>query len=151
MCVYVCVCVCVHACGTLLEMIHIPLLSPLIDSVEFVQVSENPICSRDPLLYECTTNGPAVVWIVNDNFYVFNSKEQINTKLEGDGFIFSLINITSSQYFANSTIESVLSKDNGTRITCSDGVDFIPKDVIVTGIIEIQIFLVDIAFCGLDS
>ena len=117
-------------------MCHLILMFPLVDTVDLMQISEDPICSHHPVMFNCTTNGPALAWIVNDQFYVFNKEEQINTTEEGDGFIFGFMDIKSSKFSANLTIERVLSKHNGTRITCSDGVDFEPRDVIVTGTIN---------------
>ena len=101
-----------------------------------VQNPEGSVCSTDALTYQCTTGGPAVAWTVDENIYLFNSVKQINTKMEGSGFVFSLVDIQQSNYIANSTIESVSWKDNGTRIICSDGSEYVTKVIMVTGMLN---------------
>ena len=131
-----------HLFLTFLEVCHFTLMFPLINTVDLVQISKEPVCSHQPLEFNCTTNGPALAWIVNEDYYVFNSEAQINTTKEDNGFIFGFMDIKSSKFFANLTIERVLSKHNGTRITCSDGMYFKPKDVIVAGMVKIKLILI---------
>ena len=76
-----------NMCVAFLEMCSVCIVSSLINTVHLVQIPDESVCCNNQLLYECVTGGPAGVWIVEDKHYVFNSEKQINTKLEGGGFI----------------------------------------------------------------
>ena len=116
-------------CLAFLEICCASAFSPITDAVHLTQFPEDDVCSVQQLLCVCTTGGLAVLWIVNDNIYVFNNMDQINTKVEDNGFIFSLIDIELPYYFANATVESVLLKHNDTNVTFSDDTEFVPRDI----------------------
>ena len=141
---------CVGVCFPFLEVCSTFPLSSITDTVQLTQFPEDTVCSKQQLLYNCTTGGPAIVWIVDGSSYVFNSVDQINARVEHNGFIFSLIDINLPNYFGSLTIESVLSELNGTHITCSNGDDFHTRVIIVAGMIELQIAFSGVTCCQLE-
>ena len=114
-------------------------ISPITDAVALTQSPKGAVCSKQQLVYNCTTGGPALAWIVVDKTYPFDSESQINDKYEAHGFVMKLISIQLPNYFANSMAESVLSSHNGTLIACSNGDKVKSSVVVVGGMIKLEI------------
>ena len=100
---------------------------------QVVPKNDASVCPGSQLVLQCVSRGVALVWIINDRFFNFNTISQKGTNMTGEGFFFLLTDANQTMYVSTATVELASSSLNGERLTCTDGVIFVDYNVSVAG------------------
>ena len=125
------------ACGYLNKMVLFSLVGEGIYLEQTIPADGALVCPGELLSYTCNATGPGIAWQVGgSDLSVFNSANQINTKMQDELFTYFLIDVfpgNQSTFLSNATIQSVTSSENGVSFSCSDGSTFEFKTIMVAG------------------